>query len=113
MTLDSYLAFCAAAAALAFVPGDREVKGGAFATSVGVLFVALAMAYPYFPGSDSRAFQGVSVLLALLRAIEETGSIARAGCTTPGNSSYSIATSSAASALSSLRIMGTQRPPCI
>lgn len=34
--------------------------------SLGVWLFALAMAYPYIPGSNSEAFQGISVLLGLM-----------------------------------------------
>jgi NADH-quinone oxidoreductase subunit M len=40
----------AGAAALAFVPGDREVKGGAFATSIAVFAVSIAMLW-WWPGT--------------------------------------------------------------
>ena len=34
--------------------------------ALGVWLFALAMAYPYLPGSQSQAFQGISVLLGLM-----------------------------------------------
>ncbi|MEQ1564550.1 MAG: NADH-quinone oxidoreductase subunit M [Myxococcota bacterium] len=40
--------------ALAFVPGDREVKGGALATSVLVLAIALIMGWQFVPPPDGQ-----------------------------------------------------------
>lgn len=40
--------------------------------------MAIAMAYPYFPGSDSRAFQGVSVLLGLMVSLGASNIVGQA-----------------------------------
>lgn len=46
--------------------------------SVLVWLFALAMAYPYLPGSQSLAFQGVSVLLGLMVTIGASGTVSQA-----------------------------------
>jgi small-conductance mechanosensitive channel len=40
---------------------------------------AVAMAYPYLPGSDSRAFQGVSVLVGLMVSFGASSIVGQAG----------------------------------
>lgn len=46
--------------------------------SLFVWLFALAMAYPYIPGSDSRAFQGVSVLFGLMMSVGASGTVGQA-----------------------------------
>ncbi len=46
--------------------------------SVGVWLFALAMAYPYLPGAQSQAFQGVSVLVGLMVSIGASGTVSQA-----------------------------------
>jgi small-conductance mechanosensitive channel len=46
--------------------------------SVGVWLFALAMAYPYLPGSQTQAFQGVSVLVGLMVSIGASGTVSQA-----------------------------------
>ena len=46
--------------------------------SVVVWLFALAMAYPYLPGSQSQAFQGVSVLVGLMVSIGASGTVSQA-----------------------------------
>src|SRR5262245_31807036 len=75
--------------ALALVPGDREVKGGAIATSIGVLAISVLMgwkfvgnvpetglsfveSYDWVPSLNIRyslGVDGISVLLILLTAL--------------------------------------------
>ncbi|MCX7034135.1 MAG: mechanosensitive ion channel family protein [Arenimonas sp.] len=46
--------------------------------SVVVWLFALAMAYPYLPGSQSQAFQGLSVLVGLMVSIGASGTVSQA-----------------------------------
>lgn len=46
--------------------------------SVVVWLFALAMAYPYLPGSRSQAFQGLSVLVGLMVSIGASGTVSQA-----------------------------------
>jgi small-conductance mechanosensitive channel len=46
--------------------------------SVVVWLFALAMAYPYLPGSQTQAFQGVSVLVGLMVSIGASGTVSQA-----------------------------------
>ena len=41
--------------------------------NVGLWLFALALAYPYLPGSDSQAFQGVSVFVGLVVSLGSSG----------------------------------------
>lgn len=46
--------------------------------SVVVWLFALAMAYPYLPGSQTQAFQGLSVLVGLMVSIGASGTVSQA-----------------------------------
>jgi len=46
--------------------------------TIGVWIFALAMAYPYIPGSGTEAFRGVSVLLGLMVSIGASGIVGQA-----------------------------------
>jgi small-conductance mechanosensitive channel len=46
--------------------------------NIAVWAFALAMAYPYIPGSDTEAFKGVSVLLGLMVSIGASGIVGQA-----------------------------------
>ena len=46
-----------------FIGGDRS-------RAVAIWLFALAMAYPYLPGSDTEAFKGLSVLLGLMAQLD-------------------------------------------
>ena len=46
--------------------------------SVVVWMFALAMAYPYLPGSQTQAFQGLSVLVGLMVSIGASGTVSQA-----------------------------------
>jgi small-conductance mechanosensitive channel len=50
----------------------------ALVVSVVVWLFALAMAYPYLPGSQSQAFQGLSVLVGLMVSIGASGTVGQA-----------------------------------
>ncbi len=47
-------------------------------TTFGVWVFAVALAYPYFPGSGTEAFKGVSVLLGLMLSIGASGIVGQA-----------------------------------
>ena len=47
-------------------------------TTIAVWVFALAMAYPYIPGSGTEAFKGVSVLLGLMVSIGASGIVGQA-----------------------------------
>jgi len=44
-------------------------------TRLGIIIFALVIAYPYIPGSESAAFQGVSILLGILFSLGSTSVI--------------------------------------
>lgn len=44
--------------------------------TAGVFIVAVIMAYPYIPGSQSPAFQGIAIFLGLLGSLGATGVVA-------------------------------------
>ncbi len=46
--------------------------------SIGIWLLALAMAYPYFPGSSTAAFQGVSLLVGLMVSVGGSGLVSHA-----------------------------------
>ncbi len=46
--------------------------------SIGIWLMALAMAYPYFPGSSTAAFQGVSLLVGLMVSVGGSGLVSHA-----------------------------------
>lgn len=46
--------------------------------NVAVWLFAIAMAYPYLPGSDSRAFQGLSLLVGLMVSMGGSGLVGQA-----------------------------------
>lgn len=46
--------------------------------SLLIWLFAFAMAYPYIPGSDTRAFQGVSVLFGLMVSVGASGTVGQA-----------------------------------
>ncbi len=45
---------------------------------IGVWLFALAMAYPYLPGSDTEAFKGISVLLGVMLSLGSTNLVGQA-----------------------------------
>jgi len=53
---------------LAWIDKDT-VRATRSLVNLGVWLFALAMAYPYLPGSDSEAFKGISVLLGVMLSI--------------------------------------------
>ncbi|WP_171090791.1 mechanosensitive ion channel family protein [Usitatibacter rugosus] len=57
---------------------DRDTAPPARMIFTGVVWLfALAMAYPYIPGSDSRAFQGLSVLVGLMVSMGASGTVSQ------------------------------------
>ncbi|APV52555.1 hypothetical protein BWI17_19960 [Betaproteobacteria bacterium GR16-43] len=57
---------------------DRDTAAPArMMFSAVVWLFALAMAYPYLPGSDSRAFQGLSVLVGLMVSLGASGTVSQ------------------------------------
>jgi small-conductance mechanosensitive channel len=57
---------------------DRDTAPPARMIFTGIVWLfALAMAYPYLPGSDSRAFQGLSVLVGLMVSIGASGTVSQ------------------------------------
>jgi small-conductance mechanosensitive channel len=57
---------------------DRDTAPPARMIFTAVMWLfALAMAYPYLPGSDSRAFQGLSVLVGLMVSIGASGTVSQ------------------------------------
>jgi len=62
--------------ALGWVDSDTAPPARMIFTAVVWLF-ALAMAYPYIPGSDSRAFQGLSVLVGLMVSLGASGTVSQ------------------------------------
>jgi len=58
---------------------DRDTANPTAAIfSLVVWLFALAMAYPYLPGSDSEAFKGLSVLVGLMVSIGASGTVGQA-----------------------------------
>jgi len=58
---------------------DRDTANPTSAIfSLLVWLFALAMAYPYLPGSDSEAFKGLSVLVGLMVSIGASGTVSQA-----------------------------------
>jgi len=62
------------------LPGiDRDtVQLGRRLATVALWLFALAMAYPYLPGSSSEAFKGVSVLVGLMLSLGASGLVGQA-----------------------------------
>jgi len=57
---------------------DRDTAPPARMIFAAVVWLfALAMAYPYIPGSDSRAFQGLSVLVGLMVSLGASGTVSQ------------------------------------
>ncbi len=48
-------------------------------TAVGLWLFALAMAYPYLPGSETQAFKGLSLLVGLMISLGSSSLVAQAG----------------------------------
>lgn len=64
---------------LRFGPLDRDTaRPLQMIFSAVVVLFAIAMAYPYIPGSDSRALQGLSVLVGLMVSIGASGTVGHA-----------------------------------
>ena len=63
--------------AIGWLDRDTAPPTSAIFTVVVWLF-ALAMAYPYLPGSQSQAFQGLSVLVGLMVSIGASGTVSQA-----------------------------------
>src|SRR6185436_4965327 len=58
---------------------DRHTARPTKFLAVMLIWVAAAaMAYPYIPGSDSRAFQGISVLLGLMVSLGASNIVGQA-----------------------------------
>jgi small-conductance mechanosensitive channel len=63
--------------ALAWIEPDTATPTRRLATTAIWLF-ALAMAYPYFPGSGTEAFKGLTVLVGLMVSVGASGIVAQA-----------------------------------